>query len=677
LYELNTGLDRKSFPALPPDPDGAIDHRRFLGLNEVVLQASAPHASRRPTAYALLDDLIPLQTGRCMLGKRVVRWLSPMLFRFSLAAAGLGLAATGAWLWPKISTSTRSLPAINPINHRYIAVLPFDNHTPQSDFSLFADGVHEDLILGLAKIHDLKVISRASVIGYRQSKKLPKDIAEELGVGSILKGTVKREGDQVRVTVELIDPATGYVRWGEKYQRKLTDASAIQSALSQQIAGKLHATLTDNERQLVDHRLTANADAYDLFLQARELFRQLGSYGGRQYGRVIEICEAAIKADSEFAEAHVQLSLAHSYLYRFSDADPTQARLDMATAAANEAARIRPNLPEAKLARGVVHYLAGRGWPSALTEFRAAEKDLPNDEQLQWWTGNVLRRLGRWDAAIKYFKSSSRLNPKPRAPLASLTAIQTMRYLRRFTEARELADAQVKRFPEYRPLAAEFERCQFEVNGNRAAFFAKMDALPSGDITDESAVIQRKYETAYRRGAWEIADRILSEPKLTGIGENPSYVDTPVALHRALVAWLANRNGDIDRYAEQALRDYDRGAWNPRQVPWVMIGRARAYALLGRGDDALNVANLGWKAVENIDAQDEAIMRTKLAEIRIILGRTDEALDFLQQMMEQPCDSGPHALRADPLWQRLGSDPRFEEILRSAKPLYFSPGDER
>jgi TolB-like protein len=683
LYELNTGLDRKSFPILPTETKDAINHRQFLDLNEIVLRACAPNPSRRyRNADELLRDLSSLHANRGLLLKRVSRWLSPVLLKLLVALTVVAIAAAGAWLWPKISPRPAHL-ADGATNSRSIAVLPFENLSADPAFQSFVDGMHEDVILGLAKVRELRVISRTSVVGYKQQPRKLRQIAADLGVTNILEGAVQRQGSQagqgqdskVRISVRLVDARTDSTIWSTSYDKNLTDTFNLQTLLSEQIAEALQTKLTASERRLIARRTTTqDPEAHRIYLEGFRLNQQLGYYGRKdEYERVIELFKAAIAQDPDFAEAYVQLSLAHSSLYRFSYGDPSPKQLAEAADAAMQAARMAPAMPEIRLARGVINYLGDRDWQNALREFRAAEAELPNDELLQWWVGNTLRRLGRWDEAVRYFLSSSSLNPRPLAPAGGITAVQTLRYLRRFVQARDLAKAQLQRFPYNRVLQTEFAKCQFEVDGDRTGFISYMETRapgihPNSQRPSESVLLTRQYECAYLRADWDAAERIFSDKAFQGMSENPSYINTPAALYRALVAYLTNKPEEIRINAARTLLEYE-GNWNSRQTPWVRMGRARAFALLGQATDALREASTAWAAVENTDAQDAAIMLQRVGEVHIILGRADDAFKALRRMMAQPTDLGPEALRLDPLWRRLATDRRFEEILRSAKAL--------
>ena len=562
--------------------------------------------------------------------------------------------------------SIATLPIANLSDAKTIAVLPFANLSPDAGNAFLADGIHEDVIVSLAKIHDLKVISRTSVMAYKVGARNLRAIASELGVANILEGSVRRDGNKVRVTAQLVDARLDHPIWAETYDRNITDEFAIQSDLAREIAVALRAKLNVGERQLIDRRPTGNLEAYDLYMRARTLNQNLAFYGTRmEFEAVIALYQQAVAKDPAFALAYAELSLVHSSLYRFSQLDPSPARLASAQAAADTAVRLAPDLPETKFALGVIRYVGSEDWEGALGDFRDAEADLPNDDQLQWWIGVTLRRLGRWDEAIGYFESSSLLNPH--APGSGLTRIQTLRYLRRFSNARDIAERLLARFPGNRDVLEVFARLQFEMDADREAYLRRMDALPPDP--DDPLRLVDKYDSAVRRRDWNAADLVLSDTRLRGIPELPHFVDTPVPLNRAMVAFFDHKTERLAFLGGQAIAYYQGGPWNRRQKSWVLAGRARAEAFCGRASEAVEDARAAWISASQDDALDALAMQPLLAQVFLTLGRREEAFAVLREMVAGPSDMGPQELRWDPWWASLKDDPQFEQILNSARPL--------
>src|SRR6184192_2746511 len=247
-------------------------------------------------------------------------------------------AAAGLFLLPRVSA--RKID-------KSIAVLPFQNLSDQKDNAYFADGIQDDILTNLSKIGDLKVISRMSVMSYRgDGLRTAREIGKALGVATLLEGSVRRIGNRVRVSVQLINANNDEHIWAEDYDRDLTDVFAIQTDLAQKIASSLQAKLSPNEKARLDQRPTENSDAYLLFVQAHDYATRRNMFRDTSL-KAIPLFEQAIKLDPNFALAFAGLSMVESWLYHSSD--PVPARREKARTAANEALRLQPDLPEGHL----------------------------------------------------------------------------------------------------------------------------------------------------------------------------------------------------------------------------------------------------------------------------------------------------------------------------------------
>ena len=292
-----------------------------------------------------------------------------------------------------------------------IAVLPFANLSAEKENEFFADGMHDDLITALAKVRDLKVISRTSVLAYRDtaSRNLKK-IAAELGVATVLEGSVQRAGNRVRINVQLIDARTDAHLWAETFNKDLTDVFLIQAALTEEITSALKASLTAGERSLIARRPTESQAAYDLYLRARLLGQGLGLGATKEaYEAVIALYEQAAAADPKFALPHVQLSILHGTMYWFGALDATPKRRARVEAELETAKRLAPDAPETYLARGSFEYTCRNDWAQSLVEYRQAEAGLPNDAQLIYRIGIAHRRLGQMAEARRRLRLPTRV----------------------------------------------------------------------------------------------------------------------------------------------------------------------------------------------------------------------------------------------------------------------------
>src|SRR5438067_9043444 len=327
-----------------------------------------------------------------------------------LAATGVIVSiAAGFFLLPRASAGKVD---------KSIAVLPFENLSDEKENAYFADGIQDDILTNLAKIGDLKVISRTSVMPYRGSgMRNASENGKALGVGTPLEGSVRRIGNRVRVNVQLINANNDEHIWAEDYDRDLTDVFAIQTDLAGQIASALQAKLSPNEKARLDRRPTQNPDAYLLFVQAHDYASQKEMFNDTSL-KAEPLFEQAIKLDPNFALAFAGLSMVESWLYHSSD--PVPARREKARTAANEALRLQPDLPEGHLALGFSYYYGDRDYERALAEFEIAKRGLPNEAQAYMAIGAIQRRQGRWVESTANLEKAAELDPKNSSVLLNL-----------------------------------------------------------------------------------------------------------------------------------------------------------------------------------------------------------------------------------------------------------------
>ncbi len=649
-------------------PD-ALPTPQFVGQVKRLLSGNAMEAGRPRPAVAGVGDPGPA-SARPATTKALPGWTWG-----ALTAVVIGVA---------LSVSRKPEPAAAPIpapsslllapvvapaaDAKSIAVLPFANLSTDKENEFFADGVHDDVITNLAKIRDLKVISRTSVLAYRElaSRNLKK-IAEELRVAVVLEGSVRRAGNKVRVTAQLIDARTDEHLWAETYDGDTSDIFALQAKLAQQIAAALKATLAPGERSLIERRLTGNEEAYELYLRARAMHQEQGEQGTSvDFERVIAVYEQAIALDPSFALAHTQVAQVHSTMYWFGNLDPTPARAEKMKAAVDAAVRLAPDAPETHLALGAYYYRVPRDWNRAMTEFRLAETGLPNDAQLLFWLAITHRRLGRWTESVGYFERGVALNPRTLAPVTNYT--QFLLALRRAEQGLTAAARFLRYFPADRQLLDSQGTAKFALMGDRAAFAHTIEALPR-QPTDPLG-LGDQYRAAMIRGDYAAAEQVLADPRQTARSEIEANVITePVALFRAHLAFVRGEPEAAARFADQAIAYYRGGTWNARQVPWVNMRVAQAEAWAGRFDLAVRDARAAFAEMSAQDAFDAEQFRKYLGVVYLAAGQREEALACLREMMTRPCSLSPHHIRIDPFWSRLKDDPRFEEILKSAKPL--------
>src|SRR5437764_5561166 len=328
----------------------------------------------------------------------------------ALTAIGLAISAVaGFFLFPR--ASGRGV-------EKSIAVLPFQSLSDEKENAYFADGIQDDILTNLSKIGDLKVISRMSVMSYRgDSLRNAREIGKALGVGALLEGSVRRAGNRVRVSVQLINANNDEHIWEEDYDTDLTDVFAIQTDLAQKIASALQAKLSPNEKEQLDRQPTNDPNAYLLFIQAHNYANRPEHFRDDSL-KAEELFEQAIKLDPKFAAAFAGLSMVESSICH--SFEPTPARREKARLNADESLRLQPDLPEGHLALGFSYYYGDRDYERARAEFEIAKRDLPNEAEAYMAIGAIQRRQGKWAESTANLEKAATLDPKNVSVLTNL-----------------------------------------------------------------------------------------------------------------------------------------------------------------------------------------------------------------------------------------------------------------
>src|SRR6266513_1516434 len=325
-------------------------------------------------------------------------------------------------------------PAVSSTLEKSIAVLPFENFSEDKAFAFFADGVQDEILTDLAKIADLKVISRTSVMQYKNTatRNLP-EIAQALKVAHVLEGSVQRSGNRVRVSAQLIDARNDTHVWVEKYDRDLADVFVIQSEIAQKIADQLQAKLSPTENSAISYCPTSDMVAYDLYLRAKELLYDVNSSRWREnYFKAVQLLDQAVVRDPAFLVAHCQLAYVHDLIYLYNY-DHTETRLALAETSVRAAVRLQPDSGETHLAQAIHFYWGYLNYDRAREELAKAQHALPNNVQIFKFLGLINRREGRWDEAIRNLEHSLDLDPRNASTISDLG--DTYFKLRRYEEA--------------------------------------------------------------------------------------------------------------------------------------------------------------------------------------------------------------------------------------------------
>src|SRR5437870_1577009 len=405
-------------------------------LSTICLKCLEKHPERRyPSALALAEDLEcwlkhePIQARRTGVLTRARKWVRRKPTSALLAACLVVLAAASGWIVWKSELIRGPVTA-------GIAVLPFENLSEQKENAAFADGVQDDILTKLAKIADLKVISRTSVMDYRGKRNM-RQIGNELRVSHVLEGSVRRTGTHLHLNAQLIDTQTDTHVWVEQYDRDLNDLFAIQTEITQKVAGQLHAKIAPAEKLAIGRKPTNNPAAYDAYLRGRAFTGGSPLDRSTLEGAAIRSYQEAVKLDPNFVLAWAYLSSEQSASY-WMGINQSPAELAAAKNSLDHALALNPNLPETHLALGYYRYFGERDFTGALAEFQQAEQGLPNSVDVNKAIGLIQRRLGHWDEAIDGFRRAVELDPR-NAAVSDELAI-TYIAVRRFREAVAVAD---------------------------------------------------------------------------------------------------------------------------------------------------------------------------------------------------------------------------------------------
>jgi TolB-like protein/predicted Ser/Thr protein kinase len=380
-------------------------------LSTICLKCLEKDGKRRyPSALALAEDLEhwlkhePIHARRTGIFTSSRKWVRRNLSIALMAAVLLALAVLlGVIVW-------KSEFPRQPVTTG-IAVLPFENLSGQKERGAFVDGVQDDILTKLARIADLKVISRTSVMDYRGKRNM-RQIGDELRISHVLEGSVWMVGAQLHMNMQLIDTRTDTHIWAEQYDRDLNDLFSIQSEIAQKVAQQLHAKISPAEKLAIERRPTGDLVAFDLYSRACHMFPRASFGGGMaNFGQAIDLLYHAVARDPSFFDAYCQLAWAHDELY-FSGLDHTPARLASAEAAIQAAFRLRPDDGETHLARAWNLYHGHLDYDGALAELEVARQTLPNDSGLFEAMGFVLRRQGHWEESTRSLERAFELDPR-------------------------------------------------------------------------------------------------------------------------------------------------------------------------------------------------------------------------------------------------------------------------
>ena len=635
--------------------------------------AHVPHRLR-----SLLESMLALEPasrpGTHELAARLERCSpearSERLTRVSLAAAAiliLGASALLVFQSPRIQNAP-----LNPAPDKSIAVLPFENRSEDKANAYFADGVQDEILTDLAKIADLKVISRTSVLHYNSGvARNLREIAQQLGVANVVEGSVQRSGNRVRVNAQLIDAGNDAHLWAQTYDRDLADVFAIQSEIAKAIADQLQAKLSPNEKKAIEQPPTTDLAAFDLYSRAKSLLfpAAFSATGEPDLRKAIELLDEAVKRDPSFFDAYCQLARAHEYLYALRGSDHTPARLALAEAAVQAATRLRPDAAETHLARAQYLYFGLRDYTGALAELEIARRALPNDPRLFELTGYILRRRGQQEEGLQNLQRAVELDPRNLNILQQIAV--SYQSLGRYAEAIAALD---------RALAIVPDNVDTRAIRDQYYVFWKADTRPLRQTID-AILAQGPGAIVSAADVWffcALAERdpAAAERALVALGDNLCWIEDAIFLSHSFGEGLLARMTKDEARARTA---FEAARAQQEKIVQAQPDYGPTLCVLGLIDAALGRKDLaldeGRRAIALTPLEKDVNNGSRVLEYFAITaawaGDKELALQQLEAGLRAPDASlmlSYGALKLHPIWDPLRGDPRFEKIVASLAP---------
>jgi serine/threonine-protein kinase len=601
--------------------------------------------------------------------RTAARWaiVAPFLV-FAIFAVSFWVFSTRSAL--KSLPSTVAAGAESPIPEKSIAVLPFENLSDNHETAFFTDGVQDEILSDLAKVADLKVISRTSVLQYKTPRaRNLREIGRQLGVAHVVEGSVQRANNRVRINAQLIDARTDAHLWAQTYDRDLADVFAIQSEIARTIADQLQAKLSTKEAAALNTKPTENVVAYDLYLQATQSGRNrassIGSGGAEEAKHQIQLLTEAIAHDPGFLAATCLLAQNHLYLH-WINADGSVDHLGLAKQALAQAERLQPDSPDVHLTRGVLHYWGARDYAAALAELSIAQRSLPNDTRVLFFISLIERRQNNWPAATHRMEQLLTLDPCNISVVSELAG--TYGVLLRYSDAIKILDRALA----WKPLDFNLGLLRADIDFLWKADLGRWKKVVESEATrsadaDPNDVITARIDLALKERDCHSADRLLESGGGTEIDDNGFF--TPREWKQAIVARALGQKSKADAKFQIA---HDRAVAEVREHP----NQAKALMVLGQIDAAIGRKNVamdeGQRAIDLLPVSKDAVngyqLQTRLIMIYAQIGQTDRALDALEGGAHNPYAPEYGSLKLDEVWDPLRGNPRFEKLVASSAP---------
>ena len=652
-----------------PRPPRLLNPKIDRDLSTICLKCLEKDPKRRySSALALAEDLErwlkhePILARHTGVFTRGRKWMQRNPTSALLAASLIALAAAAGWIISRSEIFHKPLTT-------GIAVLPFENLSDEKEHAFFADGVQDDILTKLAKIADLKVISRTSVMQYR-GKQDVRQIGNALRVSHVLEGTVRRSGGKLHVNAQLVDTRTDAGIWADEYDRDLNDVFAVETEVAQSIVNRLRARLSPGEKLAIQERPTKDLVAYDFYVRAMPLIEEAGIVNNEKaLLEAVDLLNQAVSRDPTFLLAYCWLARAHDTFYN-TQIDQNPGRLALAKSAIDSAFRLKPDSGEAHLALALHRYWGYFDYDRARAELAMARRTLPNNPQVFEVTGLIDRRQGRWSEAVYNLERASELDP--RNIFSVLNLLGTYFRTREYEKAgkaldRALALKPNDGRPHYGLRIARDGDVEMYWRANTRPCHAVIEKILADDpasAEDQGMKAERFQLTLFERDfvvAGHVANTFPQKNPLED-GFSRDFWLGVVARMKGDVAAASAAFNVARTEQEEAVRA------RPDDAA-LLSSLAVIDAALGRKEDALRE---GRRSIELMpiarDSLDGPPLVSNLAWIYAWTGERDQAIEQLAIVAKIPCGPSYGELRLNPVWDSLRGDPRFEKIVASLAP---------
>jgi serine/threonine protein kinase/tetratricopeptide (TPR) repeat protein len=630
-------------------------------------------SGRYKSAGALADDLEhwlrhePIRARRTGIFIRGGKWVrrNPTTTALVASLVVLATAIVGVMLW-----KSESPHPIAPASGG-IAVLPFENQSPDPENAFFTDGVQDEILNDLAKIADLKVISRTSVIRYKpgQNRNL-RQIANELGVTYLVEGSVQRAANRVRVSAQLIDAKNDRRVWVDRYDRPLDNVFAIQTEIAQAIAAQLHAKLSPKEKAAIEERPTSDLAAYDLYLKAKELMYNARFNPARREKalfKVVQLLDEAVARDPAFLLAHCELALANDQIY-FSNYDHTEARLALAETSIDAAVRLQPDAGETHMAKANHFFWGYLNYSRAREELAKAQRELPNNAEVFRTFGQMNRWEGHWEEARQNLERAVELDPRNTRTITDLGFVYIA--LRKYEEADALAIRLQTLEPRSPTLRTSRAWIGLEARADMASLRAVLDTIEGESAQSATEVADLSFWLArYERDPTKAARALANMPREGKIDMN--YAPFPHTWYEGLLAKL-RQDATAAHSAFTAARAETEKLVHAQPGNAIPLGvLALIDAQLGDKEKAISEGRTACNMLPSTkNALDGVWLMTNLARIYALTGENGLALEQLEVLSKRASSWFGFSygdLYLNPEWDLLRGDPRFDKLVEESK----------